>query len=242
MLLFFRLEMFSGIAGCILGFIQTQPLMEDETFYPQLPDHNLLGLLDAEAINEQEAKGIASAEVYLYTAHNLEEPITISLLLKLHQIAFAHLYEWAGKWRKVQVVFGNITPPTSKNVLNLMYHFLDNLNFKIGIIQTEADLVDTLAYTHYQFIYIHPFMNGNGRMSRMLTNLVALKKGYAPVLLGHRRGINRPLYISAMRAADDGNMEPLKKLIREDLQRLESAFDQRCDGGSDVVMGDVLRF
>ncbi|MBL7979905.1 MAG: Fic family protein [Bacteroidetes Order II. Incertae sedis bacterium] len=216
--------------------------MEDETIYRSGPDHNLLGITDLTAINAEEAKGIAKAEVYLFTAHDLDEQINISLLLKLHKMAFGHLYEWAGQWRKVQVVFGNITPPASKNVLHLLYQFLDNLNFKIGIIRTEADLVETLAYAHYQFIYIHPFMNGNGRMSRLITNLVALKKGYAPVLLGHRRGTNRPLYIAAMRAADEGDTEPLKHLIREDLYLLECGFYQRGDHRDDLRTGDVLRF
>lgn len=48
-------------------------------------------------------------------------------------------------------------------------------------------------------------------------NLAALKLGYKPLNLYHREGDSRKIYIDAMKSADRGNFEPLKKLIREEL-------------------------
>lgn len=191
--------------------------MQDSTFNLGPPEENLLGLTDQSSLNESEAFGFATAELFLYTELDLDEPLDIFLIRRLHEKAFGHLYHWAGKWRTIQVLVGQITPPEARHVVQLMYQFLDTLNWKLEAIETEEDLIDCLAYAHYQFIYIHPFMNGNGRIGRMLTNLVALKHGYKPVLLGHQKGINRPAYIQAMRQADEGNLEPLKSLIRQDL-------------------------
>lgn len=48
-------------------------------------------------------------------------------------------------------------------------------------------------------------------------NWVALKFGYRPLVLYHREGGSRQIYINAMKAADAGNMEPLRNLIAFEL-------------------------
>jgi cell filamentation protein len=94
-----------------------------------------------------------------------------------------------------------------------MYQFVENLNFKISIAHTRDEHIECLLYAHYEFIRIHPFNNGNGRTGRILMNWVALKFGYKPLVLYHREGESRQIYINAMKAADGGNMEPLRNLI-----------------------------
>ena len=44
-------------------------------------------------------------------------------------------------------------------------------------------------------------------------NLAAMKLGYKPLVLYHREGESRKIYIEAMKAADKGNIEPLKSLV-----------------------------
>lgn len=98
-----------------------------------------------------------------------------------------------------------------------MYQFLDNLNFKISIAESFQDHLDCLIFAHYEFVRIHPFVNGNGRTGRILMNLVGLKLGYQPLELYHRGGESRKVYIEAMKQADGGNYEALKNLITEEL-------------------------
>ncbi len=77
--------------------------------------------------------------------------------------------------------------------------------------------IDCLLYSHYEFIRIHPFNNGNGRTGRILMNLISMKFGYKPLVLYHREGGSRKVYIEAMKSADKGNHEPLRALISVEL-------------------------
>lgn len=193
--------------------------MSDQTAYTLYPlDENRLGLTDREDINLAEMRGIAEAEFYAYVELDLQTEITTSLILHIHRTAFQHMYDWAGKWRDTQVIVGTLLPPDAPQVVFLMYQFLEQLNYKLDLIKTQDDVLDCLAYAHHQFIYIHPFNNGNGRTGRILMNLIALKHGYHPIQLYHRQGDGRKVYIDAMKAADKGDYQPLKSLIQKELK------------------------
>ena len=190
--------------------------MGDTTSWTPSPDENKLGLTDKNRINEYEAKGIAAAELFVFGLDS-ETPFSPQLLLEIHAIAFSELYDWAGKWRTTQVAVGQLTPPEPKQVLQLMYQFIDNLNYRINQSTNAQHHLETLTYAHYEFIRIHPFNNGNGRTGRIIMNLVALKFGYKPLELYHREGDSRKIYIDALKSADKGNFEPLTTLIRKEM-------------------------
>jgi cell filamentation protein len=190
--------------------------MDDNTNWTPSPDDNKLDLTDKNLINEYEAKGIATAELFVFELDS-ETEISTQLLLEIHKIAFSELYDWAGTWRTTTVTVGQLTPPDPSKVLQLIYQFIDNLNFKIRNAETVQDHIDCLTFAHYEFIRIHPFNNGNGRTGRILMNIVALKFGYKPLELYYREGDSRKTYIDAMKFADNGNFEPLTTLIRKEL-------------------------
>ena len=113
---------------------------------------------------------------------------------------------------------GQLIPPKPNQIIQLIYQFVDNLNYKISNAKTYSDHIECLAFAHYEFIRIHPFNNGNGRTGRILMNLVALKFGYNPLELYHREGaVSRTVYIDSMKQADKGNFKPLTDLIRKEL-------------------------
>jgi len=191
--------------------------MTDNTNWTPFPDDNLLGLTDKNLLNEYEAKGITKAELYVFGL-DTEIQISTNLILEIHLTSFKDLYDWAGKWRTVNVLVGQLTPPEPAQVVHLMYQFIDNLNFKISISKTHSEIVETLIYSHYEFVKIHPFNNGNGRTGRILLNLVAMKFGYKPLELYKREGESRKIYIQAMQEADKGYFKLLDSLIRQELE------------------------
>jgi Fic family protein len=85
------------------------------------------------------------------------------------------------------------------------------------------------AWLHHRFSLIHPFTDGNGRVARCLATLVLLKAQWLPLVITRR---DRELYISALRAADDGDLRPLvdlfgglqRKAIREALSLSEQVI------------------
>lgn len=190
--------------------------MEDNTGWTPQPKDNLLGLTDNTLINEYEAKGIARAELFIFELE-INTIITVSLILKIHKIAFGELYDWAGRWRNTSVAVGQIEPPLPHRIPNLVSQFVENLNFKSVNAQTREEHIDCLIYAHYEFILIHPFNDGNGRIGRILMNLIALKFGYQPLKLYYRKGKSRTIYIEAMREADKGNFKQLMDLIGKEL-------------------------
>lgn len=191
--------------------------MNDNTSWTTFPDYNLLGLTDKNLLNEYEAKGIAKAELYVFGL-DTEIDISTTLVLSIHKTAFEELYDWAGKWRNVNVTVGQLIPPEPAQIIHLMYQFIDNLNFKMSVSKTQDEIVETLIYAHYEFVKIHPFNNGNGRTGRLLMNLITMKFGYKPLELYKREGESRKMYIKAMQEADKGNFDLLDSLIRQELE------------------------
>ncbi|HVA22827.1 MAG TPA: Fic family protein [Chloroflexota bacterium] len=67
------------------------------------------------------------------------------------------------------------------------------------------------AWLHHRFTQIHPFQDGNGRVSRALATLVFVKAGYLPLVI--RAEGNRDAYIYALEQADNGDLRPLVTLF-----------------------------
>ena len=193
--------------------------MENQTNWTPGPEDNKLNLSDKDQINEIEAEGLIKAELFTF---DLDESVEISvqLLLEIHRIAFEKLYDWAGKWRQIDVKVGKIEPPPPSSVPIQMYQFLDNLNFKIRNAKDRANQIDCIIYAHYEFIKIHTFNNGNGRTGRLLMNIVCLIFGYEPLKLYHREGDSRFIYIDSLQAADNGDFSKLETLIEKELKLL----------------------
>ncbi len=122
--------------------------MEDNTNWTPFADDNLLGLIDKNLINEYEANGIGTAEIFVFEL-DIKTPISTMLILDIHRVAFGELYDWAGKWRTTQVMVGQIEPPQPNQVLQQMYQFIDNLNFKISISNTSETHIECLIFAHY---------------------------------------------------------------------------------------------
>jgi Fic family protein len=68
------------------------------------------------------------------------------------------------------------------------------------------------AWLHHRFAQIHPFQDGNGRVARALASLVFIRGGWFPLTI-HRD--DRSAYISALEAADQGDLNPLVDLFRK---------------------------
>ena len=71
------------------------------------------------------------------------------------------------------------------------------------------------AELHYRFVRIHPFDDGNGRMARLLMNLVLLRHGYPITVI---QATDRNRYLAALADADAGDPEPFLRFIIENVE------------------------
>jgi Fic family protein len=72
-----------------------------------------------------------------------------------------------------------------------------------------------LAWLHHDFIRIHPFDDGNGRVVRLLLNYVLLRLGLLPMVIKSR---DRRRYLDAIAFADAGDLVPLSNFFMEALR------------------------
>jgi Fic family protein len=76
--------------------------------------------------------------------------------------------------------------------------------------------VELSARVHHRLVAIHPFDDGNGRVSRLLMNLILLKNGYLPVIIRQEK---REDYYRALMKADKGDMRDFIQLIAQEEKR-----------------------
>lgn len=103
-------------------------------------------------------------------------------------------------------------PPPKSAILDAMEAFYDCL------INEESAAVRAVL-GHYLFVYIHPHMDGNGRMSRFLMNAMLVSGGYSWVVIENSK---RKQYMQALRVADEQrDLKPFASLVAQSLKGLE---------------------
>lgn len=80
--------------------------------------------------------------------------------------------------------------------------------------KNELHPVALAALLHYKFVRIHPFDDGNGRISRLLMNYVLLKNNLPPVVI---KSTDKRNYLSALNSADTGDLNSFIKYISQQL-------------------------
>ena len=143
------------------------------------------------------------------------------VIQQIHEVVMAGILEDAGKYRtkNVRITGASKTPPDWSKITKLM----DELIEKIA--QYKRHPLEIATILHHRFVEIHPFIDGNGRVSRLLTNLFLIAHSCPPVVLKIE---DRGKYYRFLRAADAGNLGPfanfIAKAVDESLMMYLSIF------------------
>lgn len=75
--------------------------------------------------------------------------------------------------------------------------------------------IELAAVFHHKLAAIHPFTDGNGRVSRLAMNVILMKAGYPPAII---RNEHREDYYNALEKADHGDLLPIIDLIAAEVK------------------------
>lgn len=142
----------------------------------------------------------------------LEIPIREVDVRSLHE-ATVPTERFAGRYRQIEVGISGSghVPPSVLEVPRQMAELVVWLN------STTAPPALAAAVVHSWLTIIHPFEDGNGRVARLLANVVLLRVGWPSLIV---RGSDRLQYLDALSASDDGgNLLPLFDLFVKSIKR-----------------------
>ena len=167
-----------------------------------------------------EAKNHVEALELVFKIADAKKTVGESDILELHKLVLDKIEpENAGAYRQVQVFISGSahTPPAAGKVPELMKDAIKELNGKQG--GTQA--VVSASKAHHLIAGIHPFVDGNGRMARLLLNLRLMRSGIPPIVL---KKSERRSYYSALEKADDGDLYPITAMIAKKVEEMLEAY------------------
>lgn len=166
-----------------------------------------------------------------------EHPLNVQTILDIHRKLLGHVEpEISGRYRTHQVYVGNFVPPKPEELPELMADLVKWLN------SPEAwglHPIEYAAIAHYRLVYIHPFVDGNGRTSRLLMNLRLIQAGYPPVIIKVQ---DRFKYYDALETANSGDIRPFIRFIAQCTEvSLDGYLDSLGIEKDDFINGDFDR-
>lgn len=174
--------------------------------------------------NEQEIAGYRDALAVIHESFEYI-PLTPNYLLQLHKILYSHsVKDVGGKFKNVQNYisatdsegkqFTLFTPPAPYETPDMVSKLCDEFNRAIA--ECEVDPLILIPIFIHDFLCIHPFLDGNGRMSRLLTTLLLYRSGYTVgkyISLEAKIAKSKNLYYDALELSQarwhEGNDDPI---------------------------------
>lgn len=194
-------EASNAIEGIVTTRTRIRQLVEEKTAPRNRDEQEIAGYRDALNIIHENFDAI---------------PITRNYILQLHKVLYSHMNNpMAGQTKSVQnyisatdpnghteTLFTPLAPFETPEALD---RICDEYNRVIGNMEAEPLIVIPIFI--HDFLCIHPFNDGNGRMSRLLTTLLLYRNGFYVgkyISLEAKIAKNKDLYYAALRQAQEG--------------------------------------
>lgn len=211
------------------GRYKTDGLVEDQ--YEEGSDglvlKNLLHIKDKRKIEEIETRELYRVTDDLTEIFDRDHRFTAADICKMHRNWLDSLYEWAGKYRQVTISKGGFTFALPRFIPQLMA----DLEKKELSRYTPCTFIDrdeqaqALAIVHTELLLIHPFREGNGRLSRLLAMLMALQAGLPPLDFSEFEGERKEEYFAAVRKGSERDYQPMAKFFTTVISRTLRAYE-----------------
>lgn len=187
---------------------------------------NLLGLKSKREIDQYEMNALHQAEdIFFQKLYDKHHKFSAKDICKIHEVWLGKLYAWAGKYRNVELTKGSFRFASASYIPKLMEEFeKDYLQVHTPcVFPSKSRVIRALAEVHAELVLIHPFREGNGRVARTLSTIMALQAGFPILNFRSIRGKKMNEYIAAIHAGLDKNYRPMEQLFNEIFERTISS-------------------
>jgi len=177
---------------------------------------NKLGLTSEEEINEVEVQLLEQLYVEVLITQQPDSRLSISDLKHWHRLWLGNVYDWAGQERSVNMGKGGFLFAPAAQIPRLLAQFEKDCLHRWTPCHGLHDeqLVEAIAITHVELILIHPFREGNGRLSRLLADVMMAQAGKEPLDYS-TWDANKDAYISAIHQGMQSNYQPIQHLVQQ---------------------------
>ncbi|HQT44750.1 MAG TPA: Fic family protein [Candidatus Micrarchaeota archaeon] len=160
------------------------------TYNTNAIEGNSVSLIETAAMLEKKVMPFGKSLREIHEIFNTEKSLNFiracranvskRLILNLHRMMMANIDDLQGgriRDYPVAIEGANWMPPSEKEVSGKFEEFLK------WYAKNERKLhpIELAAITHLKFIEVHPFGDGNGRVARLITNLILIRNGYPPI-------------------------------------------------------------
>ncbi len=187
----------TAIEGNTLTLIETKLVLEDGI---------AVGGKELREIYEQ----VNHRRAYRYVKQCVEEgkPLTEEIVKNIHQMLMENIMP-GGIYRDVNVYISGArhTPPEPLEMYRQVKDFYLDLEWKAD----DLNPIELAAWTHAEFVRIHPFRDGNGRTSRLLMNYQLMANGFPAIDIAKE---SRLEYFNTLEAyAVEDDLTPFTEMI-----------------------------
>lgn len=137
-------------------------------------------------------------------------PLNEAIIKDIHALLMANILV-GGVYRNVDVYISGAqhTPPSPSEMYQQIQNFYADLTWKAA----EMNAIELAAWTHAEFVRIHPFPYGNGRTSRLIMNYQLMSQGYPAISIKKEDRLD---YFNALEAyALSGDLAPFAEMIAQ---------------------------
>jgi len=182
---------------------------------------NILGITDAREMDRMETLALARATDRLIRKYDKAHQFRAADIRRFHKIWFGELYVWAGEYRNVNITKEAFTFALAGQIQKLMHELEFNqlARYTPCVFKDRKDAAKALAEVHTELLLIHPFRDGNGRVARVLSTLMALQGGLPLLDFSLLGGEKKKDYILAVHSGLDGNYQPMEDIFSEIIER-----------------------
>lgn len=182
---------------------------------------NLLGVNDPLIMESLEEEELVRTGLDLIKLYDQDHKFTAEDICNIHELWLSGIYSFSGKYRTVMMSKDGFPFASPQLISSLMLDLETKYLAKYTPCKFSKDeeLAEALSIVHLELIIIHPFRDGNGRVARLLANLMSMQAGrdfidYSPI----DRTINADgykKYIESIHEGFNGNYDLIKKVFLE---------------------------